>query len=58
MWPKPQSPADFITFTEEILNRKLHFLSSMRSITYEVSERNILSYMFISKTDESLVAKA
>ena len=58
MWPKPQSPADLVTFTEEILNGKLHFLCSMRSIVHEVYERNILSYMFISKTDESLVAKA
>ena len=28
MWPNPQLPADFITFTEEILNGKLHFLCS------------------------------
>ena len=28
MWPKPQSPADLVTFTEEILNEKLHFLCS------------------------------
>ena len=26
MWPKPQEPADLVTFTEEILNEKLHFL--------------------------------
>ena len=25
MWPNPQETADFVTFTEEILNRKLHF---------------------------------
>ena len=25
MWPIPQFPADLLTFTEEILNRKLHF---------------------------------
>ena len=28
MWPDPQFPADLVTFTEEILNGKLHFLSS------------------------------
>ena len=28
MWPNPQFPADFVTFTEEILNVKLHFLCS------------------------------
>ena len=25
MWPKPQFPEDLVTFTEEILNRKVHF---------------------------------
>ena len=28
MWPNLQFPADFDTFTEEILNGKLHFLCS------------------------------
>ena len=31
MWPNPQFPqfpADLLTFTEDILNGKLHFLSS------------------------------
>ena len=26
MWPNPQFSGDLVTFTEEILNRKLHFL--------------------------------
>ena len=26
MWPNPQQTADLVTFTEEILYRKLHFL--------------------------------
>ena len=30
MWPNPQSPADLVTFTEEILNGKFHFLCSDR----------------------------
>ena len=30
MWPDPQFCADLVTFTEEILNRKLHFLCSAR----------------------------
>ena len=29
MWPNPQFPADLITFTEEVLNGKLHFLCSV-----------------------------
>ena len=28
MWPNPQETADLITFNEEILNEKLHFLCS------------------------------
>ena len=28
MWPNPQFPADLVTFTEEILNGKLHLLCS------------------------------
>ena len=31
MWPNPQEPADLVTFTEEILNEKLHFLCSDKS---------------------------
>ena len=30
MGPKPRFPVDLVTFVEEILNRKLHFLSSVR----------------------------
>ena len=29
MWPNPQETADCVTFTEEILNGKLHFLCSV-----------------------------
>ena len=28
MWPNPQETANLVTFTEEILNGKLHFLRS------------------------------
>ena len=28
MWPNPQETMDLVTFTEEILNGKLHFLCS------------------------------
>ena len=28
MWPNPQFHVDLVTFTGEILNRKLHFLCS------------------------------
>ena len=29
MWPNPQFSADLVTFAEEILNEKLHFLCSV-----------------------------
>ena len=32
MWPNPQKTADLVTFTEEILNEKLHFLWSESAI--------------------------
>ena len=32
MRPKPQFPADLVTFTEEILNGKLHSLCSVRKL--------------------------
>ena len=33
MWPNLQFPADLVTLTEEILNRKLHFLYSVKSVS-------------------------
>ena len=37
MWPNPQFPVDFVIFTEEILNGKLHF-SVQREISWYVDE--------------------
>ena len=34
MWPTSQETADLVTFTEEILNGKLHFLCSLDSCPY------------------------
>ena len=36
MWPNPQFPPDLVTFTREILNRKLHFLRSDLSVYRQV----------------------
>ena len=33
MWPNPQFPTDLVTFTEEIVNGKLHFLCSVNIFT-------------------------
>ena len=32
MWLNPQFPADLVTFTEEILNGKLHFLCNVSNL--------------------------
>ena len=45
MWPNPQFPVDLVTFTEEILNGKLHFL---RSVTREnVGQKNPAVQQFL-----------
>ena len=36
MWPNPQETADLVTFIEEILNGKLHFLSNEYTTTYDI----------------------
>ena len=40
MWPNPQETADLVTFTEEILDGKLHFLCTVywRSLSRIISE--------------------
>ena len=38
MWPNPEIPTDLVTFNEEILNGKLHFL---RSGGYFINKINI-----------------
>ena len=42
IWTNPQFPADLFTFTEEILNVKLHFLCSVRrKLQYTNKEKNM-----------------
>ena len=55
MWPNPQETADLVTFTDEILNWKLHFLCSVR-ITMGLLEKifndvkmEVVNYGFESK---------
>ena len=35
MWPNPQFPADLVTFTDEILNEKFHFLCEIALCSFE-----------------------
>ena len=39
MWPSAQETADLVTFTEEILNGKLHFLCSARDLSASKNDR-------------------
>ena len=55
MWPNPQFSADLVTFTEEILNRKLHFLSNV--VTSErlkkaplLTQRKLYEFLTVTKT--------
>ena len=50
MWRNPQFPVNLVTFTEEILNRKLHFLCSDLSVSPPIWKVHILAHMmFILK---------
>ena len=42
MWPNPPFPAGLVTFTEEILNEKLHFLSSDHETIDRIAEQKKL----------------
>ena len=48
MWPNPQKTSDLVTFTEEILNRKLHFLCSGHE-KGELSSKGWGNFIAISK---------
>ena len=47
MWPNPQFPVDLVTFTEEILNGKLHFLCSVFSSKRQIIEAMLKAWMFL-----------
>ena len=49
MWPNPQFPPDLVTFTGEILNRKLHFLRSDLSIYRQVID--LFMHMYAQHND-------
>ena len=61
MWSNPQFPANLVTFTNEILNGKLHFLCSVRRCLHEtwnelrlkckfrtVMKKNLFTLLFIA----------
>ena len=46
MWPNPEETADLVTFTEEIVNGKLHFLCS---VLKKNAEKHRLQYYLFGK---------
>ena len=58
MWPDPQIPADLVTFTEEILNRKLHFFVQCKMALLTELERFYEEIPSISAKHSQSQAKA
>ena len=59
MWPNPQEAADLVTFTEEILHRKVHFLCNSekrrRFFQYQLLQKkniNNKKLLFLTNIDE------
>ena len=46
MLPNPQETADLVTFAEEILNRKLHFVCSNSCLLLSITVCNFQSIKF------------
>ena len=46
MWPNPQKTADLVTFTEDILNGKLHFLCSVTDLVTFTDEM-LIEFQFV-----------
>ena len=52
MWPNPEFPADLVTFTEEILNGKVHFLcNAERRIETQDCSKDKMHYGEKAKED-------
>ena len=51
MWPNPQETADLVTFTEEIINGKLHFLCSVIKLTKICKENQMWNVLYIRVYD-------
>ena len=49
MWPNPQFPTDLVTFTEEILHEKLHFMHSKKK-----ASNHFIFWISITTTDIAL----
>ena len=52
MWPNPQFSSDLVTFTEEILNAKLHFLCSLSLTLFKEWLSLHIDIFFVSGSKE------
>ena len=55
MWPNHQETGDLVTFAEEILNGKLHFLFSVISWQLQIENYNLI--IETNKTEEIIGQK-
>ena len=55
MWPNPQFSGDLVTFTEKILNGKLHFLCSHRD--YYQSSKIMIEYVHLDENVPDVFTK-
>ena len=56
MWPNPQCPAGLVTFIEELLNGKLHFLHwKLQSDQSRITEQAKFTYYPLSKVFEKQI---
>ena len=55
MWPNHQETGDLVTFTEEILHGKLHFLFSF--ISWQLQIENYILIIETNKTEEIIGQK-
>ena len=58
MWPNPQFSVDLVTFTEEILNRKLHFLcNDNNNYLISIWPLNAASHVLLSVKSQKKFSK-
>ena len=57
MWPNPQFPADLVTFTEEIINGKVHLYSACEWVItkeWKLKQLTATYFIFSYKTNPEL----
>ena len=54
MWPNPQETTDFVTFTEEILNGKLHVLCSYLQVNLDFLRLHQIPNLFTDEIDKAI----